>query len=310
MRDSRRSRLILALLLLTAFTLVTLDYRTGDRSPLQGVRDAAGSVFGPLQRGLAAVTRPVGDAVSAIVHPGRERSRLDRLRHENDALRLQLERNRLDAARAGQLAGLLRLKDAGQYTLVPAQVIAVGDALGFEWTATIDAGSRDGVRPDMTVVNGAGLVGRVKNVTSGTATVLLANDPAFHAGCRLEGSREIGFTSGHGMQPMTVTLPDPRAVIRRGDRLVTQPSGPPFAAGVPIGTVSAVVSTPGALTRTAYVTPFVTFTALDLVGVVVVTPRTDPRDRVLPVSPKPRPPAPAPAPRASPPASPSPTGRP
>ncbi len=305
MRDTRRSRLVLALLLLTAFTLVTLDYRAGGESPLRSVRGVAGSVFGPVERAMAALTRPVGDALSALTHPGRARSQLDRVRAENDALRLQLQRNRLDAARSQQLAALLRLKDAGQYTLVPAQVIAVGDGLGFEWTAAIDAGSRDGVRVDMTVVNGAGLVGRVKSVTADTATVLLAVDPAFHAGGRLEGSLEIGYTGGQGLRPMTLTLPDPRAAVRRGDRLVSQPAGPPFAAGVPIGRVSAVLTTAGALTRTALVTPFVDFTALDLVGVVVVTPRTDPRDRVLPVAPPPRP---RPVPRPSPPVSPTPTG--
>lgn len=309
MRDSRRSRLVLALLLLTAFSLITLDYRTGGGFPLRSVRAAAGAVFGPVERAVAGLARPVGDSVSALVHPGRARSRLDRVRQENAALRLQLERNRTDAARAHQLAALLRLKDAGQYTLLPAQVVAVGDGLGFEWTATIDAGSRDGVRVDMTVVNGSGLVGRVKSVTAGTATVLLAIDPAFHAGSRMEGSGQIGFTGGQGLRPMTLTLPDSRAAVSRGDRLVTQPAGPPFAAGVPVGRVAAVVYTPGALTRTALVTPFVDFTALDLVGVVVVTPRTDPRDRVLPVLPMRAPVRPVPPASPRPPASPTPTGQ-
>ena len=299
-RDSRRSRLVLALLLLTAFTLVTLDYRAGNGTPLQGLRRAAGLAFGPVERAMAAVARPVGEAASALAHPGRSRAALEASRRENDALRLQLHRNAVDAARARQLAMLLRLGDAGQYTLVPAEIVAVGDGLGFEWTATIDAGSRDGVRPDMTVVNGAGLVGRIKSVTAGTATVLLAIDPAFHAGSRLEGSRQLGYTGGQGMAPMTLTLPNPLAALRTGDRLVTQPSGPPFAAGVPIGQISKVVRTPGALTRSALVQPFVDFTALDLVGVVVVPPRLDPRDRVLPAKPKPPPrPPPRPSPSAT-----------
>lgn len=284
--DSRRSRLLLALLLITAVTLITLDYGARDGSPLGPVRSVAGAVFGPVERAVAAVTRPVGAALSSLAHPGRSTAELDRLRQQNAALRLQLQRNSYQAARAGQLAGLLRLTNAGQYTLVPAQVVAIGAGLGFEWTATIDVGSRDGVRPDMTVVNGAGLVGRVKTVTVDTATVLLAIDPTFHSGARLERSAEIGYTTGQGLLPMTLTLASAQAVLRRGDRLVTQPAGAPFAAGVPIGTVSLVLNAAGALTRTALVTPFVDFTALDLVGVVVVTPRTDPRDRLLPAAPR------------------------
>ena len=43
--------------------------------------------------------------------------------------------------------------------------------------------------------------------------------------------------------------------------------------------------TPGSQTRTASVRPYVDFTSLDLVGVVVEPPRTDPRDAVLPPRP-------------------------
>jgi len=68
-------------------------------------------------------------------------------------------------AKAGVVLGLVGkglTYDAGGYTLKPAHVISVGSSLGFEWTATIDVGSRDGVRVNATVVNGKGLVGRVK----------------------------------------------------------------------------------------------------------------------------------------------------
>ncbi|MCZ9338353.1 rod shape-determining protein MreC, partial [Streptomyces sp. TRM76130] len=38
-----------------------------------------------------------------------------------------------------------------------------------------------------------------------------------------------------------------------------------------------------------YVTPYVSFTKLDIVGVVVQAPKKDPRDTVLPDKPKPTP---------------------
>jgi rod shape-determining protein MreC len=50
--------------------------------------------------------------------------------------------------------------------------------------------------------------------------------------------------------------------------------------------VTDLQQTPGALTRTATVTPYVSFTALDLVGVVVEPPRKNPRDAVLPPRPR------------------------
>ena len=57
--------------------------------------------------------------------------------------------------------------------------------------------------------------------------------------------------------------------------------------GVPIGTVTQVKPTPGALSRTAFLEPYVDFTALDLVGIVIQPPRTNPRDSVLPPVPSP-----------------------
>ena len=52
----------------------------------------------------------------------------------------------------------------------------------------------------MTVLNGDGLVGRVKTVGPTTATVLLAVDPESSVGVRLEGSMEVGFTTGQGVR--------------------------------------------------------------------------------------------------------------
>jgi rod shape-determining protein MreC len=80
----------------------------------------------------------------------------------------------------------------------------------------------------------------------------------------------------------------------------------PYVPGVPIGTITRIERTPGSLTRTAVVRPFVRFTSIDVVGVVVAAPKRDPRDSVLPPSPKPSTPTPTPPP--SPPSPPSQAG--
>ncbi len=58
---------------------------------------------------------------------------------------------------------------------------------------------------------------------------------------------------------------------------------------MPVGEVIRVDPHSGGLTRTVRVRPYVGFTKLDIVGVVVKAPRTDPRDAVLPPAPKARP---------------------
>lgn len=289
MRGSRRLRLTLALLLLTSLTLVTLDFRAGGSSVRRGARTVAAAVFGPAERAVSAVARPVRQTVVGIAHLGGYQAEATRLRRDNDTLRSQLRMAELDRRRATELDQLLRVAGAGQYKVVPAQVVGLGGALGFESTATIDAGSRDGLRPDMTVLSGRGLVGRVKAVGPFSATVLLATDRESSVGARLAGSLQVGAVTGDGMRPLTLQLFDPQAKLVRGDRLVTFGSAGsrPFVPGVPIGAVSQIESTPGALTRSALVQPYVDFGGLDLVGVVVQPPRQDPRDAVLPPPPGP-----------------------
>lgn len=287
MRDTRESRLLLILLVAVAFALITVDIKGGESSPLGGARRAAAGVLGPVERGAATAADPVADTVRAFRDAAGHSGRTDQLARENTELRQKLASSDMAGGRTKQLDDLLRTAGSGGYTVKAAQVIAIGPAQGFSWTITVDAGSDDGLTRDMTVINGQGLVGRITTVAPTTSTVLLASDPGFSAGARLEGTGEIGFASGGGTSAMKVSLLNGKAQVKEGDRLVTfgSQSGRPFVPGVPVGKVVQVEANPGQLTKTVLVEPFVQFTRLDLVGVVVVPPRTDPRDAVLPPAP-------------------------
>jgi rod shape-determining protein MreC len=282
---------VLAVLLLVSLTLITLDLRGGEDSPVDGPRSFVASIFAPIEGAAAAVVRPVSGAITAIGNIGRSQKKIDDLQAKNDELTEQLRTQPYNAGRVAQLNKLLKLSAAGQYRTVPAQVIAVGTGQDFAWTATIDVGTKDGIKVDQTVVNGDGLVGRVKRVTPSTATVVLANDPTVTIGARLEGSNELALLTGHGTKPMELQLLNPQREVKVGNRVVTfgSSTGKPYVPGVPIGIVTGVRGTPGSLTRVATVEPYVSFTALDIVGVIVETPRKDPRDSVLPSKPTPAP---------------------
>jgi rod shape-determining protein MreC len=181
---------------------------------------------------------------------------------------------------------------------VPAQVVAIGPAQGFTWTVTIDAGTIDGVTVDMCVINGDGLVGRVVDAGPNTSTVLLIVDATSTVGARMAGSREVGLLNGTGQQEvLELQLLDPNAVLSDGQALVTfgAGGGRPFAPGIPLGEVIDASGTPGQLAQIALVRPYVDISSLDLVGVVVVPPREDPRDSVLP-----NPPSASPSPTSTP----------
>lgn len=293
MRDTRESRLLLVLLVAIAFALITVDIRGGEESPLDGPRRAAASAFGPVESGVSTAVDPIGNAIGAIRDSGERHDRISELERENAALKLKLGGEGRAGSRAAELDKMLKTAGRGQYGIKGAEIIAVGATQGFSWTATIDIGSDDGITRDMTVLNGDGLVGRVTTVGPSTATVLLANDPDFTVGTRMEKSGELGFAGGQGDRPLRVELLNGKAKVKKGDRLVTFGSraDKPFVPGVPVGEVVRVDPSTGDLTRTFQVRPYVGFSKLDIVGVVVQPPRTDPRDTVLP--PKPRPAKPA-----------------
>ncbi|MFK4110540.1 rod shape-determining protein MreC [Streptomyces sp. NPDC002176] len=291
MRDTKESRLLLVLLIAIAFALITVDIRGGRNSPVDGARQAAAAAFGPIENGLSTAVDPVGNAVSAVRDSGDRHDRLAVMEKENAALKAKLGSDDRNRSRLNQLDRMLKVAGQGQYGIKGAQVIAIGAAQGFSWTITIDAGADDGIKRDMTVLNGDGLVGRVTTVGPETATVLLANDPDFTVGTRMEGNDELGFASGQGDRPLRVELLNGKAEVNKGDRLVTfgSQADKPFVPGVPVGVVSRVDPSGGGLTRTLYVTPYVGFSKLDIVGVVVAGPKKDPRDEVLPAKPKPVP---------------------
>ncbi|MDX6300640.1 MAG: rod shape-determining protein MreC [Nocardioidaceae bacterium] len=271
----RPSRAVLVLLLVACFAVITVDARSGDSSPLDPVRSAVGDVFGPAENTAATAVRPFADVPDHFRTTDGLRRDVARLQAQNSRLRSQLAGVALDRNRAAELDGLLARSSSTGYALVPARVVAMGPAQSFSRTVTIDAGTTSGVRPDLTVLNNDGLVGRVLRADRSTATVLLLVDPESVVGGRLGSSMEVGFLRGRGdvggRARLDLDLVDASATPTKGDSLVTWGSrnGRPYVPGIPIGRVGAVYSSPREQSTRAVITPYVDFSALDLVGVVV-----------------------------------------
>ncbi|MDT0332030.1 rod shape-determining protein MreC [Nocardiopsis lambiniae] len=292
LRDTPRSRIVLAVLVALSVILLVLDGRSG-RNPFTAAARAGGElVFAPAAAGVGHLTAPAADLYGTLRMAPRSADRIAELEEANAELEEELRAARLDEGRAEQLDALLHLSGLGGYEIVPAQAVTRTTSHGYADVVTVDVGTESGIGTDMTVVNGAGLVGRVIEAGPRTATVLLATDVTSAVGARLESTRKIGVVTG-GTVPggpkadLTLELFDMEAPVEAGDRVVTLGSheGAPFVPGVPVGTVEDVQAAPGALSRIARLSPAVDFASLDLVGVVVAGPAEDPRDSVLPPKP-------------------------
>src|SRR5205823_13037341 len=131
---------------------------------------AAGSAFSP-----------VGSAASGI-------TRYDHLKDENakwkarSADRQGARTRNEDAVRElRELLALDHLDWVGNAKQVAAREVSA-PVSNFKQTIELDKGSHDGIKIDMPVVTGAGLVGRVVDVSSSRSTVRLISDPSASVG--------------------------------------------------------------------------------------------------------------------------------
>lgn len=266
-RTQRRT--VLVLLVLTSITLVTLDLRADGGGPIGLVRRVARDAFAPVESGADGVFRPVGDFLDGILRVGS-------LESENEALSKRVEELEGDLARARGLdrentvlRRLLNLGFADQIDTVAARVVSFA-AGNFEWTVSINRGSRHGVEEDMPVVSGEGLIGRVIEVSDSRAKILLLTDPRLSVGIRLAGSGETGVTNGlAGKDVVQVDLIDPNTPVEEEELVVTsglqQARFPP---GIPVGTVASVSTRRGALQKDLRVAPLADLDRLEFVEVL------------------------------------------
>ena len=279
------SKLVIGLLAAASLTVITVDAASGDSSPVDPARAAVGSVLGPVEATTATAVRPFRETLAYFSSNHRLRDDVARLSAQNSQLRSQAEQVPLDRNRLAELDGLTRTANQTGYALVAARVVSMGPMQSFSRTVTIDVGTSSGVHKDMTVLNNDGLVGRVISATRSTANVLLVLDTESVVGGRLGSNMEIGFLRGRGVTGdrgrLDLDLVDHSVSPSKGDVVVTWGSqnGKPYVAGIPIGKVESVYSTPRELAKHAVIDPYVDFTSLDVVGVVV--PRRTSGDRLV-----------------------------
>ena len=284
-----RGRLLIIVLIVTSLFLITLDLR--GVKVIDGIRVGTQTALTPVQKAGSWLISPLRNFISDVTHLGLTRNQIERLKSEDDRLRLKLQNRKTADAQLSQLKGVLDLAGKAGFKVVSARVISQGSSTSFAQTITIDAGTNSGIKKNMTVISGFGLVGVVKYAYPNSALVQLASDPSFRIGARIAGSQQIGILSGQGTRKGVLQLLDNTTQVSVGDVIVARGSqnGRPFVPGIPIGEVTKVDNSPGSVTQTADVKFYTNFTSLGVVSVVISDEGIDPRDSLVPPRPVPTP---------------------
>ncbi len=122
--------------------------------------------------------------------------------------------------------------------LLPARVISNSIRMHDNYM-TIDRGLRDGVRPQMGVVCGTGVVGIVSHVTDRYAVVMSILNSKSGISCRIRGNNYFGYLHWQGGNVLTAQLDDvPRhAPCKVGDAVETSGFSNVFPPGIFVGRV-------------------------------------------------------------------------
>lgn len=281
-----RARLLLVILIVTSLFLITLDLR--GVKVIDGFKQGTQTVLSPFQRAGAVVLNPVKNFFSDVTQLGRTSNQIEKLEAENAELKLQLLNRKNADGQLQQLEEILDLAGTAGYKIVNAKVISHGSSQSFAQTITIDSGSNAGIKKNMTVLSQFGLAGVVKDVYPNSALIQLASDPAFKVGARIAGSQQIGILSGQGNRSANLQLLDNSTTVNVGDVLLARGSiaNRPFVPGVPLGYVSRVDNSAGAIAQTATVRYYTNFSTLGVVAVVVSGPSSNPGDALVPKKPQ------------------------
>jgi len=252
-RRSRSSRFRLALLVLTSIVLITLDVRT-EGGAIDTARSAVLDALGPLRSNSTRLFEPVGGAWEAVTS-------YDDLEAQNALLRAKIAELQSSVLEVGEiererksLLALLGARD--RVAQVGRRTARVIDApiSNYQRTLELDKGSRDGIAVGMPVETGAGVIGRISNVSITRSQVELLTDPNFDVGVRMVRSGDDGIASGRGHnRELEVSFIELDTVVIPGETVVSSGfQGSTFPEGLLIGTVVDVV--PNAVQGTQRIT--------------------------------------------------------
>lgn len=242
-------------------------------SILNPLRTAVGYVLVPIQSGVNRVggglyneLSSVGKLKTALAENETLKTRVDELTEENTRLRseqFELER----------LRSLYEL-DQGymQYHKIGARIIAKDSSSWFS-VFRIDKGSDDGIKEDMNVIAGGGLVGIVTDVGANYATVRSIIDDSSRVSAMAQQSGDSCIVAGdlqlfkEGRLKLSYMEKDDD--IKDGDMIVTSNISGKFLPGILVGYATDItVDYNDNLTKSGYLIPAARFDRLQEVLVI------------------------------------------
>lgn len=241
-------------------------------SKMTPVRSAVSSVISPMQKGINSIGVKISDRMEYVTTMKKTVAKNKKLQSEIDKLSAE---NKLLQQDKYELENFRKLYDLDQqyagYPKVAARVIS-SDPDNWYNTFIIDKGTDDGLKKNMNVMAGDGLVGIITEVNKSYAKVRSIIDDNSNVSGTVLINSENCIVSGNlklmNDGVIEVTGIDGDAKIEDGAEVVTSQISDKFLPGILIGYVKELKKDSSNITQTGYLSPVVDFSSLDMVFVI------------------------------------------
>lgn len=245
--DSDSGVRVLALFVVLSLVLFTFSVREGDGGgPFSVARSVANTIAFPARFIGAQIARPFGGLGNIFANLTASQETLSDLKSQNESLQAQNAQLEEEAQQAQRLQALLALKSTYNLQSVAVNVIA-GATDSWSRTITIDKGSSDGLAVGMPVTDTMGAIGQIIEVSAKTSVVRLITDEQSGVSAMIQSNRAQGILKGSADGRLYLTLIGTDQTVNVGDMVITSGLGGVYPKGLPIGKVTNVNKTNGAL---------------------------------------------------------------
>lgn len=262
-----RAGLVTVLLVVLSLVMFTVSSHESGSGVFTSMRYGFQTITTPLRMVGAGISAPfvgLGNVYRNLTADEATLTDLEQQNRELQAKNVELEESSQTAQRLQQL---LNLQDTYNLQSVAANVIG-GSTDSWTRTITLDKGTSGGVDVGMPVFDAYGAVGQVIQVASDSCTVRLLSDENSSVSAMIQSTRAQGMVEGSADGTLHLNLIRTDQAVNVGDVVVTSGLGGVFPKGLPMGKVTSVNKTPGALYYDIVVEPYSTADSYEEVWVV------------------------------------------
>ncbi|MCG6538231.1 MAG: rod shape-determining protein MreC, partial [Syntrophales bacterium LBB04] len=193
----------------------------------------------------------------------------ERLKRDNALLIQEINRYREGYLENIRLQKLLALKERTNHHTIAAMVIG-RDQTSIVKTILINKGTSHGLRLDLPVIADQGVVGRIVETSAHVSRVLLLIDENSNTDALIQENRIQGILQGAASLGCSLKYVPKSETVSVGNTVVTSGLSGLFPKGLLLGVVKNVEKTDSGLFQQIDVAPFVDFSRLEEVMVIVL----------------------------------------